>query len=308
VLTVTFMGLTGPSGVLPRHYTELLLRIEREAKHAEKHALRDWFDLFNTRVIGLFYRAWEKYRFHLAFERGDALSADPDTFTEALDCLVGLGVSRLRNRMRVVRRPAVEASRSAWSPASTTSPLLLRGPLRQAPADRGRTGSHPPRLFRRAGRVVQFQGQWLNLPRETQSRIGAPDGHNQMGEDLVAGERVWDVQSKLRVRVGPLAAADFDEFLPDATRRPAASVLSARPFGPALSRPGTDFDVQLLLRARTCRECQFPEATGDGPRLGWDCLGQQPDVRPRRRRGGVCRRSAGAIVARNPVAFVPAAR
>ena len=62
-MTVTFLGLTGPSGVLPRHYTELLLRLDREAKGPEKHALRRWLDLFNHRLLSLFYRAWEKYRF-----------------------------------------------------------------------------------------------------------------------------------------------------------------------------------------------------------------------------------------------------
>ena len=77
------MGLTGPSGVLPRHYTELLYKIERDVRTPEKHALRDWFDLFNHRFVSLFYRAWEKYRFYIPFERGDYDGAEPDPFTSA---------------------------------------------------------------------------------------------------------------------------------------------------------------------------------------------------------------------------------
>src|SRR5262249_16300208 len=99
-MTVTFMGLTGPSGVLPRYYTEMLMRA-REAKGPERYVARDWFDMFNHRIISLFYRAWTKYRFWLAYERGAYALPDPDTFTECLYSVIGLGSRSLRNRLRV---------------------------------------------------------------------------------------------------------------------------------------------------------------------------------------------------------------
>ena len=72
-MTVNFMGLTGPLGVLPHYVTELIAGRLRAATRA----LLDFFDIFNHRMISLFYQAWEKYRFTVAYER-DRNDRSPD--------------------------------------------------------------------------------------------------------------------------------------------------------------------------------------------------------------------------------------
>src|SRR5438132_4249745 len=103
LMTVAFMGLYGPSGILPRHYTERLLyqHFHESSSNTEKHALRDWFDLFNHRLISMHFRAWEKYRCTIPFERGECRGRDPDAFTRCLFSLIGLGEPSLRHRLRV---------------------------------------------------------------------------------------------------------------------------------------------------------------------------------------------------------------
>src|SRR5262249_18349589 len=53
-LVVTFGGLTGPDGILPQHYTALLITRSR----LKDNTLRDWLDLFHHRLLSLIPRAW----------------------------------------------------------------------------------------------------------------------------------------------------------------------------------------------------------------------------------------------------------
>jgi type VI secretion system protein ImpH len=274
-MTVTFMGLTGFGGVLPTHYTQLLMQLERYGRRTQRTALRDWLDLFNHRLISLFYRAWEKYRFWRAFERGDHAGPEPDPFTRCLFSFVGLGLPALRNRLGVSLR-VQEAGVPAERPLARVDDLVLlhySGFLAHRPRCSVSLEALLADYFALPVKVEQFRGQWLRLDRASQSRMGAAAGaNNRLGVNVVAGERVWDVQNKVRIRLGPLGYGRFTEFLPD--RSPVAlrkaffllSHLVRLYVGPEL-----DFDVQLVLRAPEVPACQLNgPADGLGPRLGWN--------------------------------------
>lgn len=270
-LVVTFMGLHGPSGVLPRHYTELIMRLERERRGEERRALRDWFDLFNHRLISLHARAWEKYRFWPVYERGEE-----GAFTRALFSLVGMGTGGLRDRLRV------EAVEVGGEPTRVLAriedqSLLYYGGLL---ASRRRTAAGLRTMladyFGVPVRVEQFVGQWLALEPASQSALGVS---GTLGVDAVAGERVRDVQGKIRLHLGPLLYTQFLDLLPDRAPGPEHKAfwllchLTRLYAGPEL-----DFDVRLVLRADQVPECQLTE-DWPGPRLGWNTwlLSQQPE-------------------------------
>lgn len=90
-MNVTFMGLIGPAGVLPRCYSSFLLSRLRD----RDRALKEFLDLFHHRLISLFYRAWEKHRFGVAYEREGV-----DRVLNYLTCLVGLGTRNSRSCCR----------------------------------------------------------------------------------------------------------------------------------------------------------------------------------------------------------------
>jgi type VI secretion system protein ImpH len=77
---VNFMGMVSAISVLPQHYTELV--VER-ARYRDT-SFWAFVDIFSHRAISLFFRAWEKYRFPLAYERSLFEKRGSDDFTEYL--------------------------------------------------------------------------------------------------------------------------------------------------------------------------------------------------------------------------------
>ncbi len=91
----------------------------------------------------------------------------------------------------------------------------------------------------------------------------------RLGDNLVVGQRVWDVQSKFRVRLGPLGYGEFCRFMPSGNAlRPLCQI--TRSYAGAV----WDFDVQPVLKAAEVPWCQLgggPAAPGGPPaRLGWN--------------------------------------
>jgi type VI secretion system protein ImpH len=123
--------------------------------------------------------------------------------------------------------------------------------------------------FEQSVRVLQFQGQWLYLSRDDQSALPnaeMPEGLNcQLGRNVIVGERVWDVEGKFRVQLGPLGFDDFRRFMPNGD-----ALLPLSQMIRAYGGPQFDFDVQPVLKAAEAPWCQLG---GDGAapaRLGWN--------------------------------------
>jgi type VI secretion system protein ImpH len=117
--------------------------------------------------------------------------------------------------------------------------------------------------------VKQFHGQWLYLSRDDQSALPSdvmPDGLNcRLGRNVVIGERVWDVEGKFRIRLGPLGIDDFCRFMPDGDALLPLSQM-VRSYG----GPQFDFDVQPVLKAAEVPWCRLGSLSDSPSRLGWN--------------------------------------
>jgi type VI secretion system protein ImpH len=83
-MVVKLLGIASPGsfGSLPTPYVEEVRRQERALKSP---AMREFFDLFNHRLVALFYRAWERSRLPVLHDLG----AD-NAFERALFSIIGL--------------------------------------------------------------------------------------------------------------------------------------------------------------------------------------------------------------------------
>jgi type VI secretion system protein ImpH len=235
-MTVAFMGLTGPLGVLPHHYSELVMD---RARHKDT-TLWNFFDIFNHRMISLFYRVWEKYRFAIAYERGEL-----DQFSSDLFSLVGVGTHGLRGRLSLEDQVLIYyGGLIAQRPHSASAIAALIGDYFGVPVT-----------------ADQFSGQWLQLGEDV-TKLGR--ANNQLGVATIAGARVWDAQSKFRIRLGPLSLKEFHTFVPVGSAfQPATDLLRL------LVGLEFDFDLQLVLKAEAVPPCVLETGLENTPRLGW---------------------------------------
>ncbi len=235
-MAVAIGGTTGPLGVLPVPYTELLI----ERIRYKDLALWEFLDVFNHRFLSLFYRAFAKYRFPITYESGG-----DDPFVDGLFALIGLGTGGMKGRQTVPDDALlVYAGLIAQRPHSASA---LEGILRD--------------YFTVPVATRPFVGQWLPLEPEDRSRLGARN--SRLGADLVCGDRVWDNQSRFRIRLGPLGFAAFRAFLPRGSAWRPLNDLVRFLVGKEL-----DFDVQLVLRKEEIPECRLG-AGAVPPMLGW---------------------------------------
>lgn len=242
-LIVAFMGLTGPLGVLPRPYTEKVIERLRE----KDPGLWEFYDLFSHRLISLFYRAWEKYRFHIAYERDGR-----DTFTESLFALVGLGTRGLRGRIGLPDQAL----------------LLYAGLIGQHPHSAATIQCILTDYFGLPTEIEQCVGQWMTLEEENLSRLSgrSQDGsaNNLLGINTVMGTSVWNAQSKFRVRLGPLTYEEFNNLLPTGPAHNPVVELTK-----LLAGPEFDFDLQLILKTEDVIGTILTTRAKRKPMLGW---------------------------------------
>jgi len=235
-MEVAFLGLVGPSGVLPHWYNELA----RERIRQKDSTLASFLDIFHHRLISLFYLAWKRYRLAVIFRAGarDGLSLD-------LRSLIGLGTEGLAGRVGVPEEDLIYYG--GLLSRAVPSAVALEGVVEYF------SGT--------AAKVEQFLPRQIPISPDDQTQLGVANA--RLGMDALCGNWVWDRQSAFRVHLGPMDYGHFVRFLP--TGAMCRSVFSLIRFAAGIQY---DCDLRLVLRRTEVPPCALgsPECP---PLLGW---------------------------------------
>ena len=242
-MNVAFMGLIGPSGVLPHWYNELVA----ERKRKKDTGISAFYDIFHHRFISLFYLAWKKHQFPVTY-----LPGSRDKLSGYLLSLAGLGTTGLRGRIGLP-----EESLSFYSGLlSRQTPSAVS--IESAVAYYSGTSVA----------VEQFVERMIPLSPEDQTSLGMANA--KLGEDTVCGSFVWDCRTKFRVSLGPMSLNEFLRFLPSGDLlRPIFS------FVRYMVGIEYEFEVRVLLKRDEVPFCVLGADTST-PRLGWSTWIKSP--------------------------------
>jgi len=235
-LGVLLFGLFGPNGPLPLHLSEYAYD---RWHNAHDPTLMRFADVFHHRALSLFYRAWADAQPQVQYDRpGD------DRYTLWLGALIGMGLGTLQQRDALP--DAFRLHHAGHLSARTRPPEMLASMLVD--------------FLRVPARIEEFRGHWLTLPVALQCRLGESEATGRLGVNATLGERVWDVQGRFRIVLGPVGYDVFQRFLPggESLERVRALVRTwvDREF---------DWDVQVVLRQDEVPGVRL----GEAGRLGW---------------------------------------
>jgi type VI secretion system protein ImpH len=187
---VRFMGLLGPNGPLPLPLTAYVY--DRVHNHGDR-ALARFLDIFNHRMISLFYRAWAQSQQTVSRDRPEAR-----TFDRYVGSLFGVGAESFRGADAVPDEAKLYYSgRLSCQTRHAEGLAALIGEYFGVPAE-----------------LHQFVGRWMRLPADCLTRLGRDPQNAILGATAVLGRSIWECQQKFRLHLGPMRLADYERLLP----------------------------------------------------------------------------------------------
>ncbi len=235
-LFVTFLGLLGTNGPMPLCITEYIY--DRLHNHRDE-TLASFLDIFNHRMISLFYRAWACNQQTVSHDR-----REEDRFAFYIGSLFGIGMDSFSNRDAVP-----DVAKLHYSGRLSCQTRNAEG-LQEILSD----------YFGVPVAVEEFVEQWIELPREYRCQLGQSPDNASLGSTSIVGSRFLECQQKFRIKCGPMGFSDYERLLPGSESLGRFVIWIRNYIGDELS-----WELNLVLRLEEIPEIRL----GDSGRLGW---------------------------------------
>lgn len=246
-MEVAFLGLIGPSGVLPHWYNEMAL----ERQRIGDFAMVEFFNLFHHRILSLLYLAWKRGRITSCVgARGD------DRYARYFGRLIGLS----------------EAGAGESASIGNQSLLPLSGILARRVPTVAAIAAAVSYRCRQPARVEPFVERLLHFSLEERTVVGR--ANSVLGESTICGHEFCECSSKFRVVVGPMKGDEFGRFLPGGELLAAIFALVRFMVGIEF-----EFDLGVILKRDQVPGCRLGSPVGGfKPLLGWSSWLKAPGV------------------------------
>ena len=229
-------GLFGPNGPLPLHLTEQAYERRRQQEDA---TVVDFLNVFQHRLISLFYRAWANSDPVTSFDRPRS-----DRFAMYVGALQGLAPPEARDRDAV--EDYAKLGRTGHLAAQARSAEGLEAILSD--------------YFGLPVEVRQFAGAWMVIPEELRCRLAGERDFALLGQGATLGAATWQCQHKFEIVMGPLSLELLRNFLPGAR-----GLRELRALVRLYTQDEWTWQLRLLLR-----DAEIPPVRcGRSGQLGW---------------------------------------
>jgi type VI secretion system protein ImpH len=235
-MSVHFLGLLGPNGPLPLHLTEYA---RDRLRNAGDPTFARFLDVFNHRMLCLFYRAWAQVRPTVSLDR-----PEEDRFGAYVESLFGIGMPAYRERDAMPDLAKRHyAGHLSCQTRHTDGLRSILGGFLGLPVS-----------------IEELVGHWLPLPGDCHWRLGESPATGSLGISTIVGSRVWDRQAKFRIRIGPVDLTDYERLLPGGMSLERVVAVVRNYVGDQLA-----WDLNLVLKQAEVP----PIRLGTSGRLGW---------------------------------------
>ena len=234
-LMFNLMGLHGAGSPLPAYFTEYV------AQHAdEPDALRDFFDIFNHRLVSLLHGTWIKYRYYAQYKEHAA-----DRLSSRFFGFIGVGHKDVRQAKELIwpRLMAYVGLIAFNSDSSGSLESILRHYFAHDDIS-----------------IIPCITRWVSIPDDQQNRLG--EANCTLGEDFILGDEMPDQTGKFRIRIADLTWKQFNSFLPSEEKFAELQTLVN-----FVLKSRLEFDVELRLRPGEIPDWRLED--GNECRLGW---------------------------------------